>query len=40
MVSNCTIGLDLSASDKYRFNTTFNCPTPFFGGTALTDENN
>src|ERR1700730_14372913 len=40
MVSNCTFGFDLSASDKYRFNTTFNCTTPFFGGTALTDNNN
>jgi nitrous oxidase accessory protein NosD len=40
MVSNCAFGFDLSASDKYRFNTTFNCTTPFFGGTALTDNNN
>jgi hypothetical protein len=40
MVSNCAFGLALSASDKYRFNTTFNCTTPFAGGTALTDENN
>jgi hypothetical protein len=40
MVSNCTFGLALSGSDKYRFNTTFNCTTPFTGGTALTDENN
>jgi hypothetical protein len=30
----------IQPSDKYRFNTTFNCTTPFSGGTALTDENN
>jgi copper-binding protein NosD len=40
MVSNCNFGFTLSASDKYRFNTTFACTTPFTGGTALTDENN
>jgi hypothetical protein len=40
MVSNCSFGLALDASDKYRFNTTFNCTTPFSGGTALTDNNN
>ncbi len=40
MVSNCSFGLALSGSDKYRFNTTFNCTTPFSGGTALTDNNN
>jgi hypothetical protein len=40
MVSNCGFGFFLSASDKYRFNTTFNCTTPFNGGTPLTDENN
>jgi hypothetical protein len=40
MLSNCTFGFDLAASNKYRFNTTFNCTTPFFGGTALTDNNN
>ncbi len=40
MVSNCAFGFALSASDKYRFNTTFNCTTPFSGGTALTDNNN
>jgi hypothetical protein len=40
VVSNCTFGLALDTSDKYRFNTTFNCTTPFAGGTALTDNNN
>jgi hypothetical protein len=40
MVSNCTIGFDLNNGDKYRFNTTFNCSTPFVGGVALTDNNN
>ncbi len=40
MVSNCINGFTLFSSDKYRFNTTFNCTTPFIGGTALTDENN
>jgi hypothetical protein len=40
MVSNCAFGFDLDASDKYRFNITFNCTTPFTGGTALTDNNN
>jgi hypothetical protein len=39
MVSNGVIGLELT-TDKYRFNTTFNCPTPFSGGTALTDNSN
>jgi hypothetical protein len=40
MVSNATVGLELDTSDKYRFNTTFNCPTPFHSGIALTDDNN
>jgi copper-binding protein NosD len=40
MVSNATIGFDLSTSDKYRFNTTFNCSAPFDGGTAVNAENN
>jgi len=40
MVSNCSFGFGLSTSDKYRFNTTFNCTTPFTGGIALTDNNN
>ena len=40
MVSNCVDGFLLSTTDKYRFNTTFNCTTPFSGGTALTDNNN
>jgi hypothetical protein len=40
MVSNCIFGFDLDASAKYRFNTTFDCTTPFVGGTALTDNNN
>ncbi len=33
-------GFLLDATDKYRFNTTFDCTTPFSGGTALTDNNN
>jgi hypothetical protein len=40
MVSNCAFGFALSINDKYRFNTTFNCFTPFSGGIALTDDNN
>ncbi len=40
MVSNCNFGFAVSSGDKYRFNTTFNCTTPFSGGVALTDENN
>ena len=40
MVSNCSFGFGLSTSAKYRFNTTFNCTTPFTGGIALTDNNN
>ncbi len=40
MVSNCSFGFALDTSDKYRFNTTFNCTTPFTGGIALTDNNN
>jgi nitrous oxidase accessory protein NosD len=40
MVSNAVIGFDLSNSDKYRFNTTFNCTAPFDGGTAVNAENN
>jgi hypothetical protein len=40
MVSNSGFGFELSTSDKYRFNTTFNCTTPFTGGIALTDNNN
>ena len=40
MVSNCVDGFLLSATDKYRFNTTFNCTLPFSGGTALSDNNN
>jgi hypothetical protein len=40
MVSNAIIGFDLSNTDKYRFNTTFNCTAPFDGGTAVNAENN
>jgi Periplasmic copper-binding protein (NosD) len=40
MVSNAVIGFDLSGTDKYRFNTTFNCTASFDGGTALNAENN
>jgi hypothetical protein len=40
MVSNAIIGFDLSGTDKYRFNTTFNCTAPFDGGTAVNAENN
>ncbi len=40
MVSNSGFGFELSATDKYRFNTTFNCSVPFSGGIALTDNNN
>ena len=40
MVSNCSFGFNLTTGDKYRFNTTFNCSTPFSGGVALTDNNN
>ena len=39
MASNAIIGFDLSSTDKYRFNTTFNCTAPFDGGTALNAEN-
>jgi nitrous oxidase accessory protein NosD len=39
-VSNCDFGFELQTNDKYRFNTTFNCTTPFRSGIALTDENN
>jgi hypothetical protein len=40
MVSNSGFGFELSATDKYRFNTTFKCSVPFAGGIALTDNNN
>jgi hypothetical protein len=30
----------LGGTDKYRFNTTFNCTAPLNGGTALNAENN
>ena len=40
VVSNAVIGFDLANTDKYRFNTTFNCTGPFDGGVALTDNNN
>lgn len=40
MVSNAVIGFDLSGTDKYRFNTTFNCTAAFDGGTAVNAENN
>jgi hypothetical protein len=40
MVSNAVIGFDLSNTDKYRFNTTFNCTAPFSGGVAVNAENN
>jgi|SRR6266478_3422843 len=40
ILNNCDTGLFMQASDKYRFNTTFNCTTPFNGGTAVTSENN
>jgi Periplasmic copper-binding protein (NosD) len=40
ILNNCATGLFMQASDKYRFNTTFNCTTPFNGGTAVTSENN
>jgi nitrous oxidase accessory protein NosD len=39
-VSNGDFGFLLQPDDKYRFNTTFNCTTPFRSGVALTDENN
>jgi hypothetical protein len=39
-MSNAIIGFDLSDTDKYRFNTTFNCTAPFDGGTAVNAENN
>jgi hypothetical protein len=46
-ISNCDVGIDNNSGvvgeekvDKYRFNTTFNCTTPFKSGVALTDENN
>jgi hypothetical protein len=40
MVSNAVIGFDLSNTDKYRFNATFNCTAPFVGGTAVNAEHN
>ena len=40
MISNCNTGLFMQGTDKYRFNTTFSCNTPFSGGTALTSDNN
>ena len=39
-LSTCTTGIFMTASDKYRANTTFNCGTAFSGGTALFSENN
>jgi hypothetical protein len=38
--SHCTIGLDMDGGDRYRFNVTNSCATPFAGGTNLTDNNN
>jgi hypothetical protein len=39
-LNHCAFGLQMGTGDKYRFNTTFNCSTPFTGGIALTSENN
>lgn len=39
-VYGCVFGMDMDYSDKYRFNTTINCATPFSLGTPLTDDNN
>jgi hypothetical protein len=38
-VANCTLGIGMSSSEKYRFNTTFNCTTPFNFGIALFSQN-
>jgi len=42
LISNCSNGILMPAggNDKYRFNVTSNCANPYFGGTALTSENN
>jgi parallel beta-helix repeat protein len=39
-VSNCTTRIGMNSTDKYRFNTTFNCVTSFSGGIAEFAENN
>jgi hypothetical protein len=39
-VYNCAFGLDMDDSDKYRFNTTISCATPFSHGKPRTDDNN
>ena len=40
-IFNCTTGLHMRLqSDKYQGNVTSGCTTPFFGGTAVGDENN
>jgi hypothetical protein len=39
-LSNCSVGVSMGSSDKYRFNTTLNCTTAFSGGTAEFAENN
>jgi hypothetical protein len=38
--SHCAIGLNMDGGDRYRFNVTNACTTPFSLGTALTDGNN
>jgi nitrous oxidase accessory protein NosD len=39
-VSSCSTGISMAGTDKYRFNTTFNCTTSFSSGTAVFAENN
>ena len=39
-IFNCTTGLSMQKSDKYKGNVTSECPTPFAGGIAVGDENN
>jgi hypothetical protein len=38
-VSSCSTGISMAGTDKYRFNTTFNCTTSFSGGAAEFAEN-
>jgi hypothetical protein len=39
-VENFSYGIEFSSTGKYRANLTYNCPTPFSGGTAVGSENN
>jgi hypothetical protein len=42
LISNCSNGILMPAggNDKYRLNVTSNCANRYFGGTALSSENN